>query len=115
MLHVHIKALIVTLFLSAAFDATADIRGVTGYGAFPVSPNTLAVWLNGEDGKPLIMVYYHGPTQWHDTHWTFDSQFTQEAVGWQEFKSDRATLRFLVDLGAGRAEVQHKSFSLVRN
>jgi hypothetical protein len=115
MLHAHIKALVVALFLGAAFHAAADIRGVIGYGAFPVSPNTLAVWLNGEDGKPLIMVYYHGPAQWHDTHWTFDSQFTQERVGWQEFKSDKTTLRFLVDLGAGRAEVQHKSFSLEQN
>ena len=79
MLHARIQAAIAAFFLSAvAFDATADIRGVTGYGAFPVSPNTLAVWLNGEDGAPLIMVYYHGPAQWHDTHWTFDSQFTQK-------------------------------------
>jgi hypothetical protein len=115
MLHVHVKALIVALFLSATFHTAADIRGVTGYGAFPVSSNTLAVWLNGEDGAPLIMVYYHGPPQWHDTHWTFDSQFTQTAVGWQEFKSDKATLRFLVDLGAGRAEIQHNSFSLAQN
>jgi hypothetical protein len=61
------------------------------------------------------MVYYHGPAQWHDTHWTFDSRFTQKGVGWQEFKSDKATLRFLVDLGAGRAEIQHRSFSLAEN
>jgi hypothetical protein len=115
MLLAHIKAVVVALFLSAVFHATADIRGVTGYGAFPVSPNTLAVWLNGEDGAPLITVYYHGPPQWHDTHWTFDSQFTQKEVGWQEFKSDKATLRFLVDLGAGRTEIQHKSFSLAQN
>lgn len=115
MLHAHIKALIATLFVSAAFHAAADIRGVTGYGAFPVSPNTLAVWLNGEDGVPLIMVYYYGRAQWHDTQWTFDSQFTQKGVGWQEFKSAKATLRFLVDLGAGRAEVQHKPFSLAQN
>jgi hypothetical protein len=112
MLH---AALIVALFLSTAFNATADIRGVTGYGAFPVSPNTLAVWLNGEDGVPLIMVYYHGPAQWHDTHWTFDSQFTQKKVGWQEFKSDNATLHFLVDLGSGHAEIQHKRFALAEN
>src|SRR5258708_37650813 len=115
MLTARTKAAVVALFLSApAFYASADIRGVTGYGAFPVTPNTLAVWLNGEDGKPLIMVYYHGPAQWDGTHWTFDSQFTQEAIGWQELKSDKATLRFLVALGAGRAELQHKAFAPVQ-
>ena len=110
------KATIVTLALMAvAFGATADIRGVTGFGAFPVTPNTLGVWLRSEDGTPLIMVYYHGPANWADTHWDFESNFTQKEVGWQEYKSDKVTLRVLVDLRAGRAEVQHKSFSLAQD
>lgn len=116
MLHAHTKAALVALLFSAsAFHAGADIRGVIGHGVHPASPNTLALWLNGEDTAPLVMVYYHGPAQWHDTHWTFDSNFTQQKIGWVEFKSAKATLRVLVDLGAGRAEVQHKSFSLAQN
>src|SRR5438046_3002419 len=116
MLHAHTKALLAALLLSAAaFHASADIRGVIGYGVHPVSQNTLGLWLNGEDEAPLVMVFYHGPAQWHDTHWTFDSNFTQQKIGWSEFKSAKAKLRVRVDLGAGRAEIQNKSFSLAQN
>jgi len=103
-----------TLALAAA-TASAAIVGVTGMGSHPVSPSTLAFWLVREDGMPLVMVYYHGPAQWHDTQWKIDSQFTNSAVGWGELKSAKATLHLRVDLGAGRAEVQHKSFSLAQN
>ena len=96
-------------------SVSAAIVGVTGMGSHPVSQNTLAFWLLQADGTPLVMVYYHGPTQWHDTEWKIDSQFTNTAVGWGELKCAKATLHIRVDLGAGRAEVQHKSFSLAEN
>ena len=104
----YLPALLVT-------SAVAAIVGVTGMGSHPVSQNTLAFWLLQADGTPLVMVYYHGPAQWHDTEWKVDSQFTDKAVGWGELKCARATLRIRVDLGAGRAEIQHKSFSLAEN
>ena len=44
-----------------------------------------------------------------------DSQFTNTAVGWGELKCAKATLHIRVDLGAGRAEIQPKSFSLTEN
>jgi hypothetical protein len=94
---------------------SAAIVGVTGMGSFPVSQNTLAFWLLQADKMPLVMVYYHGPAQWHDAEWKVDSQFTNTAVGWGELKSSKATLHIRVDLDAGRAEVQHKSFSLAEN
>src|ERR1700693_3401290 len=97
-----------------ALAASAASAGVKGYGAFPVTPNTLGVWLNGENGDPVIMVYYHGPPSWSDRHWDFNFQFDKE-VGLHEYKSPDLTLRVRVDLGAGRAEVQHKSFSLAQN
>jgi len=103
------------LLVVAAFSACAAIVGVTGMGSFPVSQNTLAFWLLEADNTPLVMVYYHGPAQWHDTEWKVDSQFTNTAVGWGELKCAKATLHIRVDLGAGRAEVQHKSFSLDEN
>jgi hypothetical protein len=98
-----------------ALSASAAIVGVTGMGSFPVSQNTLAFWLLQTDGTPLVMVYYHGPAQWHDTQWKIDSQFTDKAVGWGELKSAKATLHIRVDLGAGRAEIQHKEFTLAEN
>ena len=88
--------------------------GVKGAGAFPVTPKTLGVWLNGENGNPVIMVYYHGPPSWADRHWDFNFQFDKE-VGLHEYKSPDLTLHVRVDLGAGRAEVQQKSFSLAQN
>ncbi len=108
-------ARITLVFAIAAAAASAAIVGVTGMGSHPVSPSTLAFWLLGADGKPLVVVYYHGPTQWHDTQWKIDSQFTNSALGWGELKSAKATLHVRVDLGAGRVEVQQKSFSLAQN
>ncbi len=93
----------------------AAIVGVTGMGSYPVSPNTLAFWLLQADGTPLVMVYYHGPTQWHDTEWKIDSQFTDKAVGWGELKCAKATLHLRVELEAGRAEIQTKPFNLTQN
>jgi hypothetical protein len=98
-----------------AVSASAAIIGVTGMGSFPVSQNTLGFWLLQADGTPLVMVYYHGPAQWHDTEWKVDSQFTNTAVGWGELKSAKATLHIRVDLDAGRAEIQHKAFVLAEN
>ncbi len=98
-----------------ALSASAAIVGVTGMGSFPVSQNTLAFWVLQADGTPLVMVYYHAPTQWHDAEWKVDSQFTNTAVGWAELKSPKATLHIRVDLGAGRAEIQHKAFTLTEN
>jgi len=100
-------------FLAAS--VAAAIVGVTGMGNHPVSQNTLAFWLLQADGTPLVMVYYHGPAQWHDAEWKVDSQFTNTTVGWGELKCAKATLHVRVDLGAGRAEIQHESFSLVGN
>jgi hypothetical protein len=111
MLSARIKIILVIL----AISASAAIVGVTGMGSFPVSQSTLAFWLLEADGKPLVMVYYHGPAQWHDTQWKVDSQFTDKAVGWGELKCAKATLHIRVDLGAGRAEIQHKPFSLAQN
>jgi hypothetical protein len=103
------------LLAVVALSASAAIVGVTGMGSVPVSQNTLAFWLLQADNTPLVMVYYHGPDQWHDTEWKVDSQFTNTAVGWGELKCAKATLHIRVDLGAGRVEVQQKSFSLAEN
>jgi hypothetical protein len=102
-------------FALLAASVSAVIVGVTGMGSDPVSQNTLAFWLLQADGTPLVMVYYHGPAQWHDAEWKVDSQFTNTAVGWGELKSAKATLHIRVDLGAGRAEIQHKSFVIAEN
>ena len=103
------------LLIFLAASVSAAIVGVTGMGSHPVSHNTLAFWLLQPDGTPLVMVYYNGPAQWHDAEWKVDSQFTNTAVGWGELKCAKATLHIRVDLRAGRAEIQRKSFSLAEN
>ena len=109
------SARITVILAVLAVSASATIVGVMGMGSFPVSQNTLAFWLLRADSTPLVMVYYHGPTKWHDTEWKVDSQFTDSAVGWGELKCAKATLHIRVDLGAGRAEIQHKPFSIAQN
>lgn len=98
-----------------ALSASAAIFGVTGMGSFPVSQNILAFWLLQADGTPLVMVYYRGTNQWHDADWRVNSQFTNTAVGWAELKSPKATLHIRVDLDAGRAEIQHKTFAIAED
>jgi hypothetical protein len=107
----HARYLLVLL----AASVSAAIVGVTGIGSHPVSQNTLGFWLLQADGTPLVMVYYHGPAQWHNTEWKVDSQFTNTSVGWAELKCAKAALHIRIDLGAGRAEIQHKSFLLAEN
>jgi hypothetical protein len=97
-----------------ALAAVAASAGVKGYGAFPVTPKTLSVWINGENGDPVVMVYYHGPANWSDRHWDFNFQYDKD-IGLHEYKSPDLTLRVRVDLGTGRAEVQDKLFSLAQN
>src|SRR2546421_7317365 len=94
--------------------AASGLAGVKGYGAFPVTPKTLSVWINGENGDPVVMVYYHGPPHWSDRHWDFNMH-TDNNIGLHEYKSPDLTLHVRVDLGAARAEVQDKSFSLAQN
>jgi len=89
------------LLASLALTASLASAGVKGYGAFPVTPKTLGLWLNGENGDPVIMVYYHGPPKWSDRHWDFNFQFDHE-VGLHEYKSRDLTLHVRVDLGAAR-------------
>ena len=114
MLNVRTKLIFGSVVLSASV-AFGAIVGVTGLGSHPVTDSTLAFWLLREDGKPLVIAYYHGPGRWHDTPWRVDSRFTQSAVGWAELKSAKATLRLRLDLNAGQVEVQRKKFSLAQN
>jgi hypothetical protein len=102
--------------LLAVLALTVSSVLASGYGAFPVTPSTLGMWINGKNGNPVIMVYYHGPPNWADRHWDFNFSFDDEKqIGVHEYKSSDLTLRVRVDLGAGRAEVQGERFSLAQN
>jgi len=70
------------------------------------------MWLTAPGGQPLIMVYFHGPENWHKTEWKFDSKIGKNFPAWVEFTSDKVTLRVGLDSEAGQAQVQSEKVSL---
>ena len=46
----------------------------SGGGAYPLTPEVAALWLSrggkaGETPQPFVMVFYAGPSGWHDKQW----------------------------------------------
>jgi hypothetical protein len=70
------------------------------------------MWLAGPDHRPLLMVYFHGPEEWHNTKWKIDSRFEKGKPGWAELQSDKVTLRLSMNTETGDAEVQSGKFKI---
>jgi len=70
------------------------------------------MWLAGPDHRPLIMVYFHGPEEWHNTKWKVDSKFEKGKPGWAELQSEKVTLRLSMNTETGEAEVQSGKFKI---
>jgi hypothetical protein len=85
---------------------------VTGIGTYPISHSILSMWLAGPDHRPLLMVYFHGPEEWHNTKWKVDSKFERGKPGWAELQSEKATLRLSMNTETGGAEVQSGKFKI---
>src|SRR5579863_1913437 len=85
---------------------------VSGVGAHPISRNVSSMWLAGPDHRPLLMVYFHGPDDWHNTNWKIDSKFEKGKPGWAELQSEKGTLRLSLDTETGEAGVQTGSFKI---
>src|SRR5258706_7426905 len=79
---------------------------VSGVGAFPIAADMTSMWLAAPGVRPLIMVFFHGPTGWHDTEWKTSSKFAKGMPGWAEFTSAKARQRIWLDADSGKAEVQ---------
>jgi hypothetical protein len=62
------------------------------------------MWLNGANGQPLIIVYFHGPDSWHRTKWEF--AVATGKPGWIELTSKQVKLRLWLDPDTGEAQVQ---------
>jgi hypothetical protein len=85
---------------------------VSGFGGYPISHNITSMWLAGPDHRPLIMVYFHGREDWHNTKWKVDSKFEKGKPGWAELQSEKTTLRLSMNTETGEAEVQSRKFKI---
>jgi hypothetical protein len=83
---------------------------VSGFGGYPISPSITSMWLVGSDHRPLLMVYFHGPEEWHNTKWKVDSKFEKGKPGWAEVQSEKAILRLSMNTDTGEAEIQSSKF-----
>jgi hypothetical protein len=70
------------------------------------------MWLAGLDHRSLLMVYFHGPEEWHNTKWKVASKFEKDKPGWAELQSEKVTLRLSVNAETGEAEVQSGKFKI---
>jgi len=68
------------------------------------------MWLTAPGGKPLIMVYFHGPENWHKTRWEFSSQWSKR--GWAQLTSRQVNLRIWLDADTGQAQVQSQRVNI---
>ena len=85
---------------------------VSGFGTHPISQTITSMWLAGPDHRPLLLVYFHGPEEWHNTKWKVDSKFEKGKPGWAELQSEKVTLRLWANTEAGDAEVQSSKFKI---
>ena len=88
---------------------------VSGVGSYPISRSILSMWLAAPDHRPLLMVYFHGPEDWHNTKWKIDSKFEKGKPGWVELQSEKVTLRLSMNTDSGEAGVQSGKFKIAES
>ena len=107
-----ITPMLLTALVASAVAGPAEKFTVSGFGSYPISHNITSMWLAGRDHRPLLMVYFHGPEEWHNTKWKVDSRFEKGKPGWAELQSERATLRLSMNTETEQAEVQSGRFKI---
>jgi hypothetical protein len=103
---------VIVVLVVSAIAAPEEKFTVSGFGAYPISHSLTSMWLAGPDHRPLIMVYFHGPDEWHNTKWKVDSKFGKGKPGWAELQSEKVTLRLSMNSETGEAEVQSGKFKI---
>lgn len=106
-------SLMLVLIASVAAAAIVSEQRVTvrGFGGYQISPNITTLWLRGPEG-PVVMVYFCGPNEWHNTLWKMDSKFEKGKGGWAELQSEIAKLRLEIDTKTGQVRVQSTKFKI---
>jgi hypothetical protein len=103
---------VIVALVVSAIAAPEEKFTVSGFGGYPISHSITSMWLAGPDHRPLIMVYFHGPEEWHNTKWKVDSKFEKGKPGWAELQSEKVTLRLSMNTETGEAEVQSGKFKI---
>jgi hypothetical protein len=88
---------------------------VSGVGTYPISHSIESMWLAAPDHRPLLMVYFHGLEDWHNTKWKADSKFEKGKPGRVELQSEKVTLRLSLNTDTGEAGVQSGNFKITEN
>ena len=104
--------LLVLIQSSVLGQEPEKVYKVSGWGGHPISDDLTSLWLAAPSGEPLIMVYFHGPKDWHKTKWKFDSKFSKDLPGWAALTSENAKLRVWLDRDSGQAEVQSEKVNI---
>ena len=107
-----IDPLLLIALIASAVAGSDEKFTVSGFGGYPVSRSITSIWLAAPDHRPLLMVYFHGPEDWHNTKWKVDSKFEKGKPGWAELQSEKATLRLSMNTETGEAEVQSGKFKI---
>lgn len=108
-------AAVIVALVTSAIAGPNDEFTVSGFGGYPISPSITSLWLAGPDRRPLLMVYFHGPQEWHDTKWKVDSKFEKSKPGWAELQSEKASMRLWLNAETGDAEVQSGKFKIIES
>jgi len=85
---------------------------VSRVGGTSISRRITSLWLAGADRRPLLMVYFHGPDDWHKTLWKMDSKFEKGKPGWAALQSENATLRVEINPETMEVRVQSGKFNI---
>jgi hypothetical protein len=112
MIRTCMAALLLTTLVTWGVAGPEEKFTVSGFAGYPISHSITSMWLAGPDRRPLLMVYFHGPEEWHNTKWKVDSKFEKGKPGWAELQSEKATLRLSVDTETGGAEVKSSKFKI---
>lgn len=103
---------VIVALVAPAIEGSEEKFSVSGVGSYPISHSILSMWLAGPDRHPLLMVYFHGPEEWHNTKWKVDSKFEKGKPGWAELQSEKVTLRLSMNTETEEAGVQSSQFKI---
>ena len=106
---------IITALVTPATAGPEEKFTVSGFGSYPISHSITSMWLAGPDHRPLLMVYFHGPDEWHNTKWKVASKFEKGKPGWAELQSEKVTLRLSMNVETAEAGVQSGKFNVSEN
>jgi hypothetical protein len=106
---------VLIVLVASAIAGSEEKFAVSGFGGHPISRSTFSMWLAGPDHRPLVMVYFHGPDDWHNTKWKMASRFEKGKPGWAQLDSEKVTLRLSLNMETGEAGVQTGTYKIAES